>query len=64
MPGQMAGFWEAHQRFGKLPWKDLFEPSIKIAEEGYVVGTAHARGIALTAPNILDRDLNSWWVEM
>ncbi|CAK8693136.1 unnamed protein product [Clavelina lepadiformis] len=60
VPGQMAGFWEAHQRFGKLPWKDLFEPSIKIAEEGYVVGTAHARGIALTAPNILDRDLNLW----
>ncbi|XP_076817193.1 glutathione hydrolase 1 proenzyme-like isoform X2 [Clavelina lepadiformis] len=60
VPGQIAGFWDAHQRFGKLLWKDLFEPSIKIAEEGYVVGSAHAAAIALTAPNMLDRDLNLW----
>jgi gamma-glutamyltranspeptidase/glutathione hydrolase len=37
VPGTVAGFWEAHKRFGTLPWRNLVMPAVKIAEEGFVV---------------------------
>ena len=37
VPGTVAGMWEAHQRFGKLPWADVVEPSIRLARDGFEV---------------------------
>lgn len=37
VPGTVAGFWAAHQKYGSLPWKDLVMPAVKLAEEGFVV---------------------------
>lgn len=36
VPGTVAGLWEAHQRFGSLPWRDLVMPAVKLAEDGFV----------------------------
>lgn len=36
VPGSVAGMWEAHKRFGSLPWADLLQPAIALAE-GIVV---------------------------
>lgn len=37
VPGAVDGWAKAHERFGRLPWKDLFTPSIYYAEHGYPV---------------------------
>jgi gamma-glutamyltranspeptidase / glutathione hydrolase len=37
VPGAVEGWSKAHQRFGHLPWKDLFAPAIYYAEHGYAV---------------------------
>ncbi|MEO8114430.1 MAG: gamma-glutamyltransferase family protein, partial [Phenylobacterium sp.] len=50
VPGAVDAWWSLHQRYGKLPWKDLFAPAIRYAEEGapvvqnvaYYVGRSHA----------------------
>src|SRR5215467_12586250 len=37
VPGAVDGWSQAHKRFGRLPWKDLFAPAIYYAEHGYAV---------------------------
>ena len=37
VPGTVAGLWEAHQRYGKLPWRDVIEPAVQLAERGFQV---------------------------
>jgi gamma-glutamyltranspeptidase/glutathione hydrolase len=37
VPGTVAGFWKAHQRFGSMPWRDLVMPAVELAEAGFVV---------------------------
>jgi gamma-glutamyltranspeptidase/glutathione hydrolase len=37
IPGSVAGIFEVHKKFGKLPLKDLFEPSIALAKKGIIV---------------------------
>lgn len=37
VPGCVSGWHDLHQRYGKLPWRDLFQPAIQLAEEGFPV---------------------------
>jgi gamma-glutamyltranspeptidase/glutathione hydrolase len=36
VPGSVAGMWAAHQRFGSLPWPELVQPAVNLAD-GLVV---------------------------
>lgn len=37
VPGSVAGIWAAHQRFGTKPWRELVEPAIELARDGFIV---------------------------
>lgn len=36
-PGEPAGLWALHGRFGQLPWEDVVEPARRFAEMGFPV---------------------------
>ena len=36
-PGTVMGLWEAHRRFGSLPWAELLTPAIVLARQGFIV---------------------------
>lgn len=40
VPGTVMGLWQAHQRFGTLPWKQLLQHAIDLAENGFEVPAA------------------------
>lgn len=36
-PGALKVLWQLHQKHGKLPWKDLFQPAIELSQKGFPI---------------------------
>ncbi|KAF3887677.1 MULTISPECIES: gamma-glutamyltransferase [Nostocales] len=36
-PGTVAGMYEVHRRYGKLPWQEVLKPAIALAKDGFVL---------------------------
>ena len=52
VPGELRGFELAWKKYGTLPWKDLFDPAIKIATEGFKATHAIIGAIEKNAANV------------
>ena len=53
VPGTVAAMYQAWQRFGSMPWKDVLQPAFQLASEGFVVGhdLAHVLNMASAVLN-------------
>jgi gamma-glutamyltranspeptidase/glutathione hydrolase len=47
IPGTVAGLGLAHQRFGKLPWREVVMPAVALARDGHSIDEHHAKDLAL-----------------
>jgi gamma-glutamyltranspeptidase / glutathione hydrolase len=36
-PGTVAGLYEVHRRYGKLPWAEVVKPAITLAKDGFIL---------------------------
>ena len=50
VPGVLAALKLAHDKYGKLPWAELFNPAIEIARAGFAVSPRLAKMIAEAGP--------------
>jgi gamma-glutamyltranspeptidase/glutathione hydrolase len=50
VPGFLQGLWALHQRFGSLPWAELIEPAVALAENGVPVSIWHRSMVTYAAP--------------
>lgn len=42
VPGAVLGIWEAHRRWGSVPWAELLAPAARLAREGVVLNEVQA----------------------
>lgn len=50
VPGVVRGWFDLHQRYGRLPWAELFPPAIETARNGFAVAGICAREWKLFEP--------------
>ncbi len=55
VPGMVAAWVELSERFGKLPFTDLFEPAVELAERGYMVSPIVQHKWAAALPLLKDQ---------
>ncbi|KAL5007887.1 hypothetical protein ScPMuIL_016693 [Solemya velum] len=53
VPGELKAYFLAHQRYGLLPWKDLFKPAIDMAKNGHPLSHSTARALRITGISVL-----------
>ncbi len=52
VPGSVAGLHLAHARLGKLPWRDIVQPSVGLAAKGFPVSRGLAESLAGVLPSM------------
>ncbi|MGH6801915.1 MAG: gamma-glutamyltransferase [Methyloceanibacter sp.] len=50
VPGVLAALKLAHDKYGKLPWEELFQPAIALAREGFPISPRLAKLLAEQDP--------------
>ncbi len=53
VPGSVDGMWEAHKKYGKLPWGQLVMPAVQLAEQGFVITEREADNLNKEKINFL-----------
>ncbi len=59
IPGTVAGMWEAHQKYGKLPWTRLVQPAVTLAKDGFHVPPKLAGRVNRYIKRLRDKERDS-----
>jgi gamma-glutamyltranspeptidase / glutathione hydrolase len=59
VPGAVMGLWEAHRRFGSMPWAELVQPAITLAQDGFIVDRELASSVRNAASRLRGFDASA-----
>jgi gamma-glutamyltranspeptidase/glutathione hydrolase len=57
VPGTVDGIITAHAKYGKLPFRDVIQPAIDLAEKGFVISSNQAASLNGNRKAFLERNL-------
>lgn len=52
VPGSVAGMFEAHRKFGRLPWAQVLAPAVALARDGHLLDATRSRNIVPEAARL------------
>ncbi len=55
VPGTVRGLELAHRTFGKLPWKDVVMPAVRLAQEGFLISESLAQSLNRQLEGVMGR---------
>lgn len=53
VPGELQGYWDAHKRYGRLPWSDVIAPTLVICREGYLMTKHQQDSLEINHENVM-----------
>ncbi|MGE5420037.1 MAG: gamma-glutamyltransferase [Chloroflexota bacterium] len=56
VPGTVDGIITAHSRYGKLPFRDVIQPAIDLARNGFAITKRQAQGLNSNRRNFIERN--------
>jgi gamma-glutamyltranspeptidase / glutathione hydrolase len=62
-PGVLAALALAHEKYGKLPWADLFQPAITLARDGFPVSPRLAHLLAEAGPDSFAAEVRRYFFD-
>ncbi|XP_054274793.1 scoloptoxin SSD14-like [Macrosteles quadrilineatus] len=64
VPGELRGYWEAQQKYGRLKWNEVVEPALKMCKEGYIMSEHQSKNLGIQSGRFYsDPNLREWFVD-
>uniref|UniRef100_A0A182QSP5 Gamma-glutamyltransferase n=1 Tax=Anopheles farauti TaxID=69004 RepID=A0A182QSP5_9DIPT len=58
VPGELKGYWEAHRRFGALPWAEVLRPTQELCRRGIPISKHMQDSLSFNAKALADEQIS------